>query len=84
MLDISTGEQIEALYKLIQIKGGKRVEKFQTTDINEALKYQKYHAKRFREGLLMEICPQKKCTTGKKKVWSIHFDKSKVHSVSRL
>ena len=60
MLDISTGERIEALYKLVQIKGGKRVEKFQSTDINEALKYQKWHAKRYREGLLMEIYPQKK------------------------
>ena len=67
MLDISTGEQIEALYKLIQKKGGMRVEKFKSTDIKEALKYQKYHAKRFREGLLMEICLQKKVYNWKEK-----------------
>ena len=67
MLDISTGEQIEALYKLIQLKGGKRTEKFQSTDINAALKYQKWYAKRYHEGLLMEICPQKKVYNWKEK-----------------
>ena len=60
MLDISSNEQIEALYKMIQIKGGKRIEKFSSTDINEALKFQKWFVKRYREGLLMEIHPQKK------------------------
>ena len=67
MLDITTGEQIEAQYKLIQIKGGKRIEKFKTTDILQAIKYQKWHAKRYREGLLMEICPQKKVYNWKNK-----------------
>ena len=67
MLDVTTGEQIEALYRLIQIKGGKRVEKFKTTDINEAIKYQKWYAKRYREGLLMEICTQKKVYNWKAK-----------------
>ena len=60
MLDLSNGEQIEALYKMVQIKGGKRVEKYQTTDISDALKYHKWYVKRYREGLLMEIYPQKK------------------------
>jgi len=60
MLDISSNEQTEALYKMIQIKGGKRIEKFSSTDINEILKFQKWFAKRYREGLLMEIYPQKK------------------------
>ena len=33
MLDIDTGEQVEALYKMIEVKGGKRTEKFKTTDL---------------------------------------------------
>lgn len=60
MLDIKTGEEIEALYKMIQIKGGKRVEKFKTTDIKRALRFHKWYVARYREGLLMEILPQKK------------------------
>ncbi len=60
MKDISTGEDIETLYRMVQIKGGKRVNKFQTTDIKRALKFHKWYVKRYREGLLMEILPQKK------------------------
>ena len=60
MLDIKTGEEIEALYKMIQIKGGRRVEKFKTTDIKRALRFHKWYVARYREGLLMEILPQKK------------------------
>ena len=63
MLDMKTGTQIEALYRLIQIKGGKRIEKFSTTDINEALAYQSEYVKKYREGLLMEIIPEKKIWT---------------------
>ena len=60
MKDIFTGEDIETLYRMVQIKGGKRVNKFQTTDIKRALKFHKWYVKRYREGLLMEILPQKK------------------------
>ena len=67
MLDILTGEQTEALYKMVQIKGGKRIEKFQTTDINDAIKYQRWYSKRYREGLLMEIYPKKKIYNWKEK-----------------
>ena len=67
MLDITTGDQIEALYKLIQIKSGKRTEKFQSTDINKTIKYQKWYAKRYKEGLLLEICTQKKVYNWKEK-----------------
>ena len=59
MLDIDTQTQIEALYKLVEIKGGKRIDKFQSEDINQVLKYHKWHVKRYREGLLLEILPQK-------------------------
>ena len=67
MLDLSSGGQIEALYKLVRIKGGKRIEKYQTTDISDALKYHKSYVKKYKEGLLMEICPQKKIYNWKEK-----------------
>ena len=67
MLDIDTGEQIVALYKLFQIKGGKKEEKFQSTDINEALDFQKMSASKCREGLYMEISPKKKIYNWKEK-----------------
>lgn len=60
MQDITTGENIETLYRMIQIKGGKRIEKFRTTDINRALHFHSWYVKRYREGLLLEILPKKK------------------------
>ena len=60
MLDIDTGEQVETLYKMVQIKGGKRIDKFKTTDIKQALRFHKWYIKNYREGLLMEILPKKK------------------------
>ena len=60
MLDIDTGEQVEALYKMIEVKGGKRTEKFKTTDLQRALKFHKWYVARYKQGLLMEILPQKK------------------------
>ena len=60
MLDIDTGEQVEALYKMIEVKGGKRIEKFKTTNLNRALKFHKWYVSRYKQGLLMEICRQKK------------------------
>ena len=47
MLDIDSGEQIEALYKLIQIKGGKRADKFQTTEIARALEFHRYYVAKY-------------------------------------
>lgn len=67
MLDIDSGEQIEALYKLFQIKGGKKEEKFQSTDINRAIEFQKHYAARYRQGLYMEILPKKKVYNWKEK-----------------
>ena len=74
MLDIKTGEEIEALYKMIQIKGGKRVEKFKTIDIKRALRFHKWYVARYREGLLMEILPQKKQYDWKEKSVNYTFD----------
>ena len=74
MLDVDINEQIESLYKLVQIKGGKRVEKFQTTDINRALEYHKHHVNRYKEGLLMEILPEKKSYNWKEKKIDYTFE----------
>jgi len=73
MLDIDSGGQIEALYKMVQIKGGKRIEKFQTTDINRALKFHKWYVARYREGLYMEILPKKKVYNPKEKKVEYQF-----------
>lgn len=67
MLDIDSGEQIEALYKLYRIKGGKKEEKFQSKDIKEAIEFQKNYVSRYREGLYMEILPEKKIYNWKEK-----------------
>ena len=73
MLDIDSGEQIEALYKLIQIKGGKRIEKFQTTEIERALEFHKFYVAKYREGLYMEILPKKKVYNWKEKKVDYQF-----------
>lgn len=67
MLDIDTGEQVEALYRLFQIRGGKKEEKFQSNDINQAIAFQKNYAARYREGLYMEISTKKKVYNWKEK-----------------
>ena len=67
MLDIDTLEQVEALYKLFRIKGGKKEEKFRSTDINAAIAFQKNYAARYMEGLYMEILPKKKIYNPKEK-----------------
>ena len=67
MLDIDSGGQVEALYKLYKIKGGKKEEKFQSTDINDALQFQQHYAEKYKEGLYMEILPKKKIYNLKEK-----------------
>ncbi len=74
MKDILTGEDIETLYKMVQIKGGKRIDKFRTTDIKRALRFHRWYVKRYREGLLMEILPQKKRYNWKEKSVDYTFE----------
>lgn len=74
MLDIKTGEQIEVLYKMVQIKGGQRIEKFKTTDIKRALKFHKWYVAKYKQGLLMEIVPQKKNYNWKEKTVTYTFE----------
>ncbi len=73
MLDLNTGEEIKTLYKLIEIKGGKRIEKFKTPDIKRALRFHKWYVARYRQGLLMEILPEKKVYDWKEKKVSYTF-----------
>ena len=74
MLDVKTGEQIEALYIMVQIKGGQRIEKFKTTDIERALKFHKWYVAKYKQGLLMEILPQKKNYNWKEKTVTYTFE----------
>lgn len=74
MLDIFTNEEVETLYKMVQIKGGKRIEKFKTPDIKRALRFHKWYVKKFKEGLLMEILPKKKHYNWKEKSVDYTFE----------
>lgn len=74
MLNIDTGEDINTLYKMIEIKGGKRIEKFKTTDIKRALRFQKWYIKQYKQGLLMEIIPEKKIYNWKEKKVNYTFE----------
>ena len=74
MLDVDSDMEVNALYRLVQIKGGKRIEQFSTTDINEALNFHKKYVEKFREGLLMEIVPEKKIYDWKEKKVSYSFE----------
>ena len=74
MLDVKTGENIEALYKLVEIKAGKRIEKFRTTDVKRALKFHRWYVNRYKQVLLMEIYPQKKVYDWKEKKVDLVFE----------
>ena len=74
MLDINSGEEIRTLYKLVEIKGGKKTVKFRTTDIKRALKFHKWYVSRYKQGLLMEICRQKKQYNWKEKTVNYTFE----------
>ena len=74
MLDIDTGQQIEALYRMVEISGGKRIEKFHTTDIERALRFQRWYVKRYQRGLYMEIIPKKKIYNLKEKKVEYNFE----------
>ena len=67
MIDLDTGEKINTLYRFVEIKGGKRIEKFKTPDINRALKFHKWYVARYKLGLLLEILPEKKVYDNKEK-----------------
>ena len=74
MLDVNSGKQTEALYKMVKIKIGKKEIKFQTTDINHALKFHKWYVASYHEGLLLEILPEKTIYDWKQKKVIKSFD----------
>ena len=77
MIDIDSGEFVKALYKMYRIKGGKKEEKFCTTDISRALKFHKWYITRYKEGLYMEILPEKTVYDWKeKKVFNLTLTSS--------
>lgn len=45
----------QTMYKFIEIKGGKRTEKFVTPDIKRALRFYKWYVARYKQGLLLEF-----------------------------
>ena len=73
MLDVRTGEQTEALYRMVDISGGKRVDKFSTTDILRALRFHRWYVKRYKRGLYMEILPKKKIYDWREKKVNYEF-----------
>ena len=52
-------QEKEKIYKLVQIQCGKRIDKFSTFDINEAIKYHKWFTARYKIGLMLEIIDKK-------------------------
>ena len=59
---------------MYRIKGSKKEEKFQTTDINRAIKFHKWYVARYKEGLYMEILPEKTVYDWKEKKVQKVFD----------
>lgn len=50
-----TGNEVSALYQMVQMKQSERIVKFQTTNIDSALGYLQWYIRRYRRGLLLEI-----------------------------
>ena len=74
MIDLETGKNIKNLYRYVEIRGGKRKEKFKNPDIKRALKFHKWYVTRYKEGLLLEILPEKKVYDWKEKKVNFKYD----------
>lgn len=70
----NVNENTETLYRMVQIRGGKRIEKFQTSDIKRALRFHKWYVRRYHEGLLLEILSKKKHYNWKDKSIDYSFE----------
>ena len=64
----------QKLYKMFQIKGGKKVEKFSSPNIKRVLRFQKWYVSKYHEGLLLEILDQKLIYDWKNKKMDISFE----------
>lgn len=71
MLDIDTGENVDALYKMTEMQGTKKVIRFKSTNIQSALGYLQWHVRKYRKGLLLEISKIKKVYDWRTK--SVHY-----------
>ncbi len=60
MFDVLTGEEVQALYQMIQMQNSTRIVKFKTTSIESALGYLQWHIRKYKRGLLLEISLLKK------------------------
>lgn len=45
----------QTIYKFVEIRGGKRTEKFVTPDIKRALRFHKWYTTKYKQGLLLEF-----------------------------
>ncbi|MBR1618370.1 hypothetical protein IJ674_00580 [bacterium] len=54
------GNEISALYQMIQMRNSERIVKFKTESIDSALGYLQWHIRRYKRGLLLEIAILKK------------------------
>ena len=54
------GNEISALYQMVQMRNSERIVKFQTESIDSALGYLQWHIRRYKRGLLLEIAILKK------------------------
>ena len=59
--------QYAAVRNALYNEGGKKIEKFKTTDICRALRFHRWYVKRYREGLYTEIIPARKIYNRKEK-----------------
>lgn len=74
MFDVNTGEEIAALYQMVQMKNSTRTVKFKTTNIESALGYLQWHIRRYHLGLLLEIAILKKKYNWKTKTVSFSYE----------
>ena len=74
MFDVNTGEEIAALYQMIQMKNSTRTIKFKTTSLDSALGYLQWHIRRYRLGLLLEVSLLRKIYDWKTKTVRFEYE----------
>ena len=67
-------ELAKTLYKMVEIKGGEKTEKFKSFDIKRVLNFHKWYVAKYKRGLLLEIVPLKKRYNWKEKTIDYTFD----------
>ena len=67
-------ENTETLYRMVEIKGGKKIEKFKSPDLKRVLFFFLWYVKNYKTGLLLEILPLKKHYNWKEKTIDYTFE----------